>query len=248
MCRFRSSGARPSPSSASSVPANRYRRCRSLAFSTIPPPATLRGEILFGGRDLLKASKAELREVRGNEITMVFQEPMTSLNPLHTVERQIGEILALHKGIEGKGARAHLGASRGGRHPQSREPARGLPASAFGRAAPARDDRHGARQRAEAPDRRRTDDRARRDRAGANSRAPQGAAGKARHGDAVHHARPQHRAAHRGPGLRHATWPHRRGGRYGRDLRPAAARLYPHAPCRRSRKGAPDRSPRTRRS
>jgi microcin C transport system ATP-binding protein len=64
------------------------------------------GEILFGGRDLLKASKAELREVRGDEITMVFQEPMTSLNPLHTVERQIGEILALHKGIEGKKARA----------------------------------------------------------------------------------------------------------------------------------------------
>ena len=64
------------------------------------------GEILFNGRDLLKASRAELREVRGNEITMVFQEPMTSLNPLHTVERQIGEILALHKGIEGKKARA----------------------------------------------------------------------------------------------------------------------------------------------
>jgi microcin C transport system ATP-binding protein len=64
------------------------------------------GEIWFNGRDLLKASRAELREVRGNEITMVFQEPMTSLNPLHTVERQIGEILALHKGIEGKKARA----------------------------------------------------------------------------------------------------------------------------------------------
>jgi microcin C transport system ATP-binding protein len=64
------------------------------------------GDIWFNGRDLLKASRAELREVRGNEITMVFQEPMTSLNPLHTVERQIGEILALHKGIEGKKARA----------------------------------------------------------------------------------------------------------------------------------------------
>jgi microcin C transport system ATP-binding protein len=63
------------------------------------------GEIWFAGRDLLKASPAELHEVRGNEITMVFQEPMTSLNPLHTVERQIGEILALHKGIEGKKAR-----------------------------------------------------------------------------------------------------------------------------------------------
>ncbi len=63
------------------------------------------GEIWFSGRDLLKASEAELREVRGNDITMVFQEPMTSLNPLHTVERQIGEILALHKGLEGRKAR-----------------------------------------------------------------------------------------------------------------------------------------------
>ncbi len=63
------------------------------------------GEIWFSGRDLLKASESELRDVRGNDITMVFQEPMTSLNPLHTVERQIGEILALHKGIEGRKAR-----------------------------------------------------------------------------------------------------------------------------------------------
>ncbi len=73
----------------------------------LPYPAARHpsGEIWFNGRDLLKASNAELREVRGNEITMVFQEPMTSLNPLHTVERQIGEILALHKGIEGRKAR-----------------------------------------------------------------------------------------------------------------------------------------------
>jgi len=63
------------------------------------------GSILFGGRDLLRASESELHEVRGNDITMVFQEPMTSLNPLHTVERQIGEILKLHKGIEGRAAR-----------------------------------------------------------------------------------------------------------------------------------------------
>jgi len=63
------------------------------------------GEIWFAGQDLLQASEAELRDVRGNDITMVFQEPMTSLNPLHTVERQIGEILAVHKGIEGRKAR-----------------------------------------------------------------------------------------------------------------------------------------------
>jgi len=54
------------------------------------------GEIHFGGRDLLAAPDAELRKVRGNEIAMIFQEPMTSLNPLHTIERQIGEVLKLH--------------------------------------------------------------------------------------------------------------------------------------------------------
>ncbi len=57
---------------------------------------TLQGEILFKGRDLLRASETELRTIRGEAITMVFQEPMTSLNPLHQIERQIGEILSLH--------------------------------------------------------------------------------------------------------------------------------------------------------
>ncbi|MGE3245127.1 MAG: ABC transporter ATP-binding protein [Beijerinckiaceae bacterium] len=54
------------------------------------------GEIFFRGQDMLRAGDEELRKVRGNAITMVFQEPMTSLNPLHTIERQIGEILSLH--------------------------------------------------------------------------------------------------------------------------------------------------------
>ena len=57
------------------------------------------GEILFKGQDLLKANEQELRAVRGNEIGMIFQEPMTSLNPLHTVERQISEVLKLHQGL-----------------------------------------------------------------------------------------------------------------------------------------------------
>jgi microcin C transport system ATP-binding protein len=56
------------------------------------------GEILFKGRDVLTMSDADLRELRGAGVTMVFQEPMTSLNPLHTIERQIGEIIALHGG------------------------------------------------------------------------------------------------------------------------------------------------------
>ncbi len=56
----------------------------------------LGGRILFAGRDLLRTSEADMRRIRGRAITMVFQEPMTSLNPLHTIERQVGEILALH--------------------------------------------------------------------------------------------------------------------------------------------------------
>ena len=76
----------------------------------LPYPAASHptGEILFGGKDLLKASDAVLREVRGNDITMIFQEPMTSLNPLHAIERQLGEILKLHQDIEGPAARAKI--------------------------------------------------------------------------------------------------------------------------------------------
>jgi len=66
------------------------------------------GEIFFNGRNMLSASDDELRKVRGNDITMIFQEPMTSLNPLHTIERQITEILELHKGLSGKAGRARV--------------------------------------------------------------------------------------------------------------------------------------------
>ena len=64
------------------------------------------GKVVFNGQDLIAADEDAMRKVRGNDITMVFQEPMTSLNPLHTIERQIGEILELHKGLRGDGARA----------------------------------------------------------------------------------------------------------------------------------------------
>ncbi|MCM2291770.1 ABC transporter ATP-binding protein [Allorhizobium sp. BGMRC 0089] len=63
------------------------------------------GEILFEGRDLLGLDERQLRAVRGNDITMIFQEPMTSLNPLHTIERQIGEVLNLHQGMARQAAR-----------------------------------------------------------------------------------------------------------------------------------------------
>ena len=76
----------------------------------LPYPAASHpsGEIRFKGKDLLTADDAALRDVRGNDITMIFQEPMTSLNPLHSIERQIGEILELHQGIEGAAARAKI--------------------------------------------------------------------------------------------------------------------------------------------
>ncbi|MGI9463100.1 MAG: ABC transporter ATP-binding protein, partial [Aestuariivirgaceae bacterium] len=63
------------------------------------------GSVRFRGEELLDGDEADLRRVRGNDITMIFQEPMTSLNPLHTVERQIGEILELHQGKNEAAAR-----------------------------------------------------------------------------------------------------------------------------------------------
>ena len=66
------------------------------------------GSIRFKGRDLLKLSQDDMRHVRGNDITIIFQEPMTSLNPLHTIEKQIGEILDLHQGMSGPAARARI--------------------------------------------------------------------------------------------------------------------------------------------
>src|SRR5690554_2972918 len=64
------------------------------------------GRILYQGEDLLSAPEKQLRKVRGNRISMIFQEPMSSLNPLHTVERQINEVLFLHKGLDKQAARA----------------------------------------------------------------------------------------------------------------------------------------------
>ena len=66
------------------------------------------GSIRFNGRELLSMPENEIREVRGNDITIIFQEPMTSLNPLHTIEKQISEILLLHQGLTGAQARTKI--------------------------------------------------------------------------------------------------------------------------------------------
>ncbi|MFN4231320.1 ABC transporter ATP-binding protein [Parvibaculum sp.] len=66
------------------------------------------GEILFEGKNLIGADEKTMRQIRGNKITMVFQEPLTSLNPLHTIERQVGEVLIEHKGMRGPAVRARV--------------------------------------------------------------------------------------------------------------------------------------------
>jgi len=73
----------------------------------LPYPAASHpsGTIRFKGRELIGASENTMREIRGNDITIIFQEPMTSLNPLHTIEKQIGEALLLHGGVTGAAAR-----------------------------------------------------------------------------------------------------------------------------------------------
>ena len=70
------------------------------------PPGKIAGRIMFNGRDLLSLPEAEMRKLRGNDISMIFQEPMTSLNPVLTVGRQIGEALRLHQGLDANAATA----------------------------------------------------------------------------------------------------------------------------------------------
>jgi microcin C transport system ATP-binding protein len=73
----------------------------------LPYPAARHpsGSVRFKGQELLHLPEHEIRHVRGNDITIIFQEPMTSLNPLHTIEKQIAEILLLHRGLTGAAAR-----------------------------------------------------------------------------------------------------------------------------------------------
>jgi len=70
-----------------------------------PPGRIVGGEILYRGRDLLALNNEEMRKIRGNEISMIFQEPMTSLNPVFTVGNQIGEAIRLHQGLGKKQTR-----------------------------------------------------------------------------------------------------------------------------------------------
>ncbi|UWQ04313.1 ABC transporter ATP-binding protein [Aliiroseovarius crassostreae] len=81
------------------------------ALSTVgllPDSAQITGSVTYEGREMIGASLTDLRDVRGNDISFIFQEPMTSLNPLHTIEKQLAESLELHQGLRGEDARARI--------------------------------------------------------------------------------------------------------------------------------------------
>ena len=76
--------------------------------SLLPESAEVSGSVTYNGVQMVGASEPALRKVRGNDISFIFQEPMTSLNPLHTIERQLTESLSLHQGLKGDAARARV--------------------------------------------------------------------------------------------------------------------------------------------
>ena len=142
-----------------------------LPYPTASHPG---GSIRLDGQELLGAPASTMRMVRGNRVAMVFQEPMTSLNPLHSVEKQLGETLRLHKGMAKSDARAtYPGTVAPGRLGRGRKTSDCVSSRVVWRPAPARHDRHGAGQRAGPVDRRRAHDRAGRHHSGADSATAQ---------------------------------------------------------------------------
>ena len=123
----------------------------------IPMPARKSGggKAMFQGKDLLKMSDEEIRHIRGAQISMIFQDPMTSFNPVLTIGRQLTEPLEIHMGMTqspGIGPRGRT--AEDGGNPQRQRPPERLSAPIFGRYAPARDDCHGADLQPADPDRR----------------------------------------------------------------------------------------------
>ena len=150
------------------------------------------GQALWKDKDLLKMNSRQLRSIRGDEIAMIFQDPMTSLNPVKTIGAQLVEAILLHRDVSKKQAtaRARRVAERG-RNPARGPPHRRLSAPVLRRHAPASDDRDGADQRSRPADRRRADDRARRDDAGADPEPDDQAPAGLRQRDHHDHARPR---------------------------------------------------------
>ena len=203
-----------------------------LPYPTASHPS---GSIHFKGRELLDLSEREIRSIRGNDISIIFQEPMTSLNPLHTIESQIGEILQLHSGIRGGMARARtleLLTQVGIPEPETRLAS--YPHQLSG----------GQRQRvmiamalANEPDLLIADEptTALDVTVQAQILALLGRDSRpARHEPVVHHPRSRHRAPHRRRGLRHERRQDRRAGTGGAGLYRAETSLHPRIARRRA--------------
>ena len=115
-----------------------------LGLIPMPPGRSSAARRCSRARDLLRLKKRELRKVRGNEVAMVFQDPMTSLNPVLTVGNQLGEAIKTHSRTEGCRGEGEGGrAARHRRGPESGGALHAVSARVLGRHAPARDDRDG---------------------------------------------------------------------------------------------------------
>ena len=150
------------------------------------------GEILLGGRRIDNLPDEQMRRVRGREIGAVFQDPLTSLNPLYTVGRQLAETIVTHLDLSWSQARAGGRTAGGHRHPGGARAHRPLSAPVLRRHAPARGDRAGPGRRTAPGGGRRTHHRAGRVDPGADHRtaqAPVPRAGHGRHADHPRHGR-----------------------------------------------------------
>ena len=189
------------------------------------PNAIVEGQVLHRGRDLMTLSQREMRSVRGAEIAMIFQDPMTALTPVYRVGWQIAEQLRAHEPMSARACPGADGrAAPRGRDPEREPPRRRLPASVLGRDAAARDDRDGALVQPVAPDRRRADDRARRDDPGADPGADEAPSARPRLLDHSDHPRHGRRRRPRRAGRRDVRRQRGRGGlEVGCLPRPAAS-------------------------
>ena len=115
-----------------------------LRLIPIPPGRIVSGDILFDGRSLLQLEEKEMEKVRGNDISMIFQEPMTSLNPVFTIGDQIMEAIILHQGLDKDGGEEKSDRNaRSRQDPFSREENRRLSPSVERRYETEGNDRHG---------------------------------------------------------------------------------------------------------
>ena len=181
---------------------------------------------MFEGQDIVTMDDDKLRQIRGNDVAMIFQDPLSAMHPFYQVGAQLVEAMQAHRRISklgGPGTRGRAAGAR--RHPGPQAPRRPVPARVLRRHAPAGDDRDGAGQRAQAADRRRADDGAGCDCPGSDPGAAGGSPGAAGHGDHHHHPRPGRRRRDRRRDRRHV----RRADRRARQ-RPRRSSTSPQHP------------------